>query len=164
MVEIKKIQIEVPEGLNVICGMSHFIKTVEDLYETLAEASAGIKFGIAFCEASGPCLVRHAGNDEELEKLASETAYKIGAGHSFIIYLKDAFPVNILKSVQNSVSEVVATFCATANPAQVIIAESEQGRGILGIIDGFSPKGIETEKDVEERKKFLRTIGYKTPG
>lgn len=163
MVEIKIIQIEVPEGLNIICGMSHFIKTVEDIYETLAEASAGIKFGIAFCEASGPCLVRHAGNDEKLAQLAAETAFKIGAGHSFIIYLKDAFPVNVLKSIQNSVSEVVATFCATANPVQIIIAESEQGRGILGVIDGYSPKGIETEKDIEERKQFLRTIGYKTP-
>lgn len=162
MVEIKVVKIDIPEGLNIILGQTHFIKTVEDMYEALAEASAGIKFGIAFCEASGPCLVRHAGNDSELEKIAGDMAIKIGAGHSFIIYLKNAFPINVLKRVQ-SVSEVVSIFCATANPVEIIIAESEQGRGILGVIDGFSPKGIETEDDVRERKKFLRAIGYKTP-
>lgn len=162
MVKLETIKIEIPEGINIILGQTHFIKTVEDLYEALAEASAGIKFGLAFCEASGPCLVRHSGNDPDLENIASEMAFKIGAGHSFIIYLKNAFPVNVLKRVQ-AVSEVVSIFCATANPVEVIIAESDQGRGILGVIDGFSPKGIETDADIEERKKFLRTIGYKTP-
>ncbi|MHA2227007.1 MAG: adenosine-specific kinase [Candidatus Hodarchaeales archaeon] len=160
MVDFELIKIDVPDGTNIILGQSHFIKTVEDLYEALIEASFGIKFGIAFCEASGPCLVRHAGNDSELETTASEYAFKIGAGHSFIIYLKNAFPINVLKRVQN-VSEVVSIFCATANPIEVIIAKSEQGRGILGVIDGFTSKGIETDADVEERKKFLRTLGYK---
>lgn len=162
MVEIKVVKIDIPEGMNIILGQSHFIKTVEDLFEALIEASAGINFGLAFCEASGPCLVRHAGNDPELEKLASQMALKIGAGHAFIIYLKNAFPINVLKRIQ-AVSEVVSTFCATANPVEIVLAESEQGRGILGVIDGFSPKGIETDDDVKERKKFLRTIGYKTP-
>ncbi len=162
MVKLDTVKIEIPEGINIILGQTHFIKTVEDLYEALSEASAGIKFGLAFCEASGPCLVRHSGNDPELEKIASEMALKIGAGHTFIIYLRNAFPVNVLKRVQ-AVSETVSTFCATANPMEVIIAESDQGRGILGVIDGFSPKGIETSEDIEERKKFLRTIGYKTP-
>jgi adenosine/AMP kinase len=160
--DIITIKLEVPEDSNLILGQSHFIKTVEDLYEALAEASLGIKFGIAFSEASGPCLIRSSGNDQELESLAANMLLKIGAGHSFIIYLKNAFPVNVLKRVQ-SVSEVVRIFCATANPTQVLVAESDQGRGIIGVIDGFSPKGIETENDKEERKKFLRTIGYKPP-
>ena len=162
MVEIKVVQIQVPEGMNIILGQSHFIKTVEDMYEALVEASSGIKFGLAFCEASGPCLVRHSGNDPELEKIAGEMAFKIGAGHSFIIYLKNAFPINVLKRIQ-SISEVVSIFCATSNPIEVILAESDQGRGILGVIDGFSPKSIESDLEIEERKKFLRTIGYKTP-
>ena len=161
MVDLKIVNIKIPEGLNVILGQSHFIKTVEDMYEALAESSFGIKFGVAFCEASGPCLVRFSGNDSDLEKLASETALEIGAGHSFIIYLKNAFPINVLKRVQ-SVSEVVNIWAATANPLQIIIAESEQGRGIIGVIDGSSPRGIESVKDVEERKQFLRTIGYKS--
>jgi adenosine/AMP kinase len=148
--DIITIKLEVPEDSNLILGQSHFIKTVEDLYEALAEASL----------ASGPCLIRSSGNDQELESLAANMLLKIGAGHSFIIYLKNAFPVNVLKRVQ-SVSEVVRIFCATANPTQVLVAESDQGRGIIGVIDGFSPKGIETENDKEERKKFLRTIGYK---
>ncbi|MFX0125686.1 MAG: adenosine-specific kinase [Candidatus Hodarchaeota archaeon] len=162
MVKLESIEIKIPEGINVILGQSHFIKTVEDLYEALVEASAGIKFGLAFCEASGPCLVRHSGNDPELEKIAANTVFKIGAGHSFIIYLKNAFPINVLKRVQ-AVSEVVSIFCTTANPVEVIIAESDQGRGILGVIDGFSPKGIEAEEDITKRKEFLRNIGYKTP-
>lgn len=162
MVKLETVKIEIPEGINIILGQTHFIKTVEDLYEALSEASVGIKFGLAFCEASGPCLVRHSGNEPELENFASEMALKIGAGHTFIIYLKNAFPVNVLKRVQ-AVSETVSVFCATANPVEVIIAESDQGRGILGVIDGFPPKGIETNDDIEERKKFLRTIGYKTP-
>lgn len=162
MIKLESIKIEIPEGMNIILGQSHFIKTVEDLYEALIEASAGIKFGLAFCEASGPCLVRHSGNDPELEKIAAEMAFKLGAGHSFIIYLKNAFPINVLKRVQ-AVSEVVSIFCATANPVEVIVAQSEQGRGILGVIDGFSPKGIEMEDDIIKRKEFLRNIGYKTP-
>ncbi|MHA1973060.1 MAG: adenosine-specific kinase [Candidatus Hodarchaeales archaeon] len=160
MVELKTVEIKIPEGLNIILGQTHFIKSIEDLYETLIESSISIQFGVAFCEASGPSLVRHSGNDEELEKLAQETAFKIGAGHSFIVYLKNAFPINVLKRVQ-AVSEVVSTFCATANPVQVIIAETEQGRGILGVIDGFKPKGIEDDEKTAERKSFLRKIGYK---
>lgn len=162
MVDTELVDLQVPEGVNLILGQSHFIKTVEDLYEALAEASFGIKFGIAFSEASGPCLIRSSGNDQELESLAANMLFKIGAGHSFIIYLKNAFPVNVLKRVQ-SVSEVVRIFCATANPTQVLVAESNQGRGIIGVIDGFSPKRIENEKDKEERRKFLRNIGYKPP-
>ena len=160
MVELKLIDIDIPEGLNIIFGQSHFIKTVEDLYEAVVESSFGIKFGVAFSEASGPCLIRHSGNDPELEELAANMLFKIGAGHSFLIYLKNGFPISVLKRVQ-AVSEVVSTFCATANPVKVIVAESEQGRGIMGVIDGFSPKGIETEKDIEKRKGFLRKIGYK---
>lgn len=162
MIDIELMNIEVPKDTNLILGQSHFIKTVEDLYEALAEASFGIKFGIAFSEASGPCLIRHSGNDPNLEEIATNQLYKIGAGHSFIIYLKNAFPVNVLKRIQ-SVSEIVRIFCATANPVQVIIAKSDQGKGILGVIDGFSPKGIENEQDIAERKIFLRKIGYKTP-
>ena len=137
---------------------------MEDLYEALIEASAGIKFGLAFCEASGPCLVRHSGNDPELEKIAADIAFKLGAGHTFIIYLKNAFPINVLKRVQ-AVSEVVSIFCATANPVEVIIAESKNGndvgRGILGVIDGFIPKGVENNEDIKWRKNLLRDIGYK---
>ncbi|MFX1514938.1 MAG: adenosine-specific kinase [Promethearchaeota archaeon] len=162
MVELESIKIEIPEDINIILGQSHFIKTVEDLYEALIESSAGIKFGFAFCEASGQCLVRHSGNDPELEKIAADMAFKLGAGHTFIIYLKNAFPVNVLKRVQ-AVSEIVSIFCVTANPVEVIVTESEQGRGILGVIDGFSPKGIETDDDIVKRKEFLRNIGYKTP-
>jgi len=162
MVELESIKIEIPEEVNIILGQSHFIKTVEDLYEALIESSAGIKFGLAFCEASGPCLVRHSGNDSELEKIAADVAFKLGAGHTFIIYLKNAFPINVLKRVQ-AVSETVSIFCATANPVEVIVATSNQGRGILGVIDGFSPKGIETDDEIINRKEFLRNIGYKTP-
>ncbi|NHJ02641.1 MAG: hypothetical protein EAX86_10925 [Candidatus Heimdallarchaeota archaeon] len=161
MIELSLIELEFPEdGTNIILGQSHFIKTVEDLYEAVIESSFGIKFGLAFSEASGPCLIRHAGNDPKLEEVASEMLMKISAGHTFIIYFKNSFPINILKRVQ-AVSEVVSTFCATANPAQVVIARSEQGGAILGVIDGNSPKGIETELDIQKRKSFLRTIGYK---
>ena len=162
MVKLESIKIAIPEDTNLILGQSHFIKTVEDLYEALIEASVGVKFGLAFCEASGPCLVRHSGNDPELEKIAADMAFKIGAGHTFIIYLKYAFPVNVLKRVQ-AVTEIVSIFCATANPVEAIVAESNQGRGILGVIDGFSPKGIESDDDIVKRKEFLRNIGYKTP-
>ncbi|MFX0086573.1 MAG: adenosine-specific kinase [Candidatus Hodarchaeota archaeon] len=162
MVEIKIMNLEVPEDTNLILGQSHFIKTVEDLYEALFESSLGIKFGLAFSEASGPCLIRSSGNDQELEDLSAKMLFKIRAGHSFLIYLKNAFPINVLKRVQ-SVSEIVRIFCATANPVQVVLAESEQGCGILGVIDGFSPKNIETDYDKKERKEFLRNIGYKIP-
>ncbi|MFQ5821814.1 MAG: adenosine-specific kinase [Candidatus Heimdallarchaeota archaeon] len=156
----KIVEIEIPEGCNVILGQTHFIKSVEDLYEALIESSTSIKFGLGFCEASGPCLVRVDGNDDVLKKLAGETALKLAAGHTFIIYLKDAFPINCLNRIKQ-VSEVCRIFCATANPVQAIIAETEQGRGILGVIDGFKSKGIESDADIQARKKFLIDIGYK---
>ncbi|MFX1250693.1 MAG: adenosine-specific kinase [Promethearchaeota archaeon] len=158
--EFKIEDIAIPEGCNIILGQSHFIKTVEDLHETLVESSPSIKFGLAFCEASGPCLVRHSGNDEELRKIATDTALKIGAGHSFVIFLKDSYPVNVLRRVK-TVSEVCHIFAATANPLKVIICETAKGRGILGVIDGSSPKGVETEEDIQKRREFLRKIGYK---
>jgi len=158
--EIKIIKIKPAEDSNFILGQSHFIKTVEDLYETLTESSPAIKFGLAFCESSGPCLVRSAGNDKELKKLAEEHALSLSAGHCFIIFLKDSYPVNVLNRIKN-VSEVCNIYCATANPVEVVIAETEQGRGILGVIDGLKTKGLETEKDVKERKELLRKIGYK---
>ncbi|MFX0090465.1 MAG: adenosine-specific kinase [Candidatus Hodarchaeota archaeon] len=158
--ELKIEDIFIPEGCNAILGQSHFIKTVEDLHETLIESSPTIKFGLAFCEASGPCLVRHSGNDEELRKIAADTALKIGAGHSFVIFLKNAYPINVLQRVKSG-SEVCRIFAATANPLQVVIGETSQGRGILGVIDGSSPKGVETEEDIQNRREFLRKIGYK---
>lgn len=158
--EVKVVEVDVPKECNIILGQAHFIKSVEDLYEALAESTPGIRFGIAFCESSGPCLVRKEGNDEELKNLAAGNALKIGAGHIFIVYLKNAFPINALNRVKQ-VSEVCRIFCATANPVQVIIAETNQGRGILGVVDGFRLKGIEKEEDIKKRKAFLRGIGYK---
>jgi uncharacterized protein len=159
--EIRLVQIEKPEVINFILGQSHFIKTVEDIHEALVNTVPGIKFGLAFCEASGKCLVRFTGNDEAMIELAQKNALAIGAGHSFILFLGEGFyPINILNTIKN-VPEVAQIFCATANPTQVLIAESEQGRGILGVIDGFSPKGVEDEAEKEWRKSFLRTIGYK---
>jgi adenosine/AMP kinase len=158
--EIKIIKLDKPNDLNVIIGQTHFIKSVEDLYEVLITSSTTIKFGIGFVEASGDCLVRWAGNDERLIKLARENAYKIGAGHSFIIFIEDAYPINVLNAIKN-VQEVCSIYTASANPIQVIIAETEQGRGILGVIDGFKPKGIETEEDIKKRKELLRKFGYK---
>ena len=158
--QLLSVKLPVTEGCNVILGQSHFIKTAEDLYETLAESSSAIKFGIAFCEASGKCLVRSEGNDAELKKKAEEAALKIGAGHSFIVIIKNAFPVNVLNRIKG-LSEVCSIYCATANPVEVIIAETENGRGILGVVDGSKPKGIETEADVAERKALLRKFGYK---
>ena len=154
------VKIEVPEGCNVIVGQAHFIKTVEDLYEALVNSVPGIKFGIAFCEASGKRLVRVEGNDKELVGLAAEYAKVIGAGHSFIIFIKNAYPINVLKYIKQ-VPEVVRIFAATANPLEILIAETEQGRGIIGVVDGFKPVGIEKEEDAKERKEFLRKIGYK---
>ncbi len=159
--EIKLVKIEKPEAINFILGQSHFIKTVEDIHEALVTGVPGIKFGLAFCEASGDCLVRWSGTDEALLELARKNAQAIGAGHSFILFLGEGFyPVNVLNAVK-AVPEVVHVFCATANPTEVIVAESEQGRGILGVIDGFSPKGVEDEKGIAWRKDFLRMIGYK---
>ncbi|MCC6030276.1 MAG: adenosine monophosphate-protein transferase [Desulfurococcales archaeon] len=163
MPEIRRlevVQIPIPEGANVIIGHSHFIKTVEDLYEALITSSPGIRFGLAFNEASGKRLVRIDGNDEELIKLASETALKVGAGHFFIIYLKNAWPINVLNRIKE-VQEVVRVYAATANPLQVIVVETDQGRGVLGVVDGFTPLGVESSEDINERKSFLRKIGYK---
>ncbi|MGC9009945.1 MAG: adenosine-specific kinase [Sulfolobales archaeon] len=158
--KIEVIQVPIPEGANVIIGHSHFIKTVEDIYEALVTSVPGIKFGLAFNEASGKRLVRVDGNDEELIKLASETALKIGAGHFFIIYIRNAWPINVLNRLKD-VQEIVRIFAATANPLQVIVAETDQGRGVLGVVDGYTPLGVEKEDDVSERKQFLRKIGYK---
>ncbi|MBD3257486.1 adenosine monophosphate-protein transferase [candidate division GN15 bacterium] len=154
------VDVTIPEGLNVIFGMSHFIKTIEDLYETLVAASPTLKFGIAFCEASQKRLVRSDGNDDELVGMAEKAAFDIAAGHSFIIYLRDGFPINVVNRVK-AVEEVVRIFCATANPLQVLIAETGQGRGVMGVIDGQTPMGIETAEDKAERIEFLRKIGYK---
>lgn len=158
--ELKVVKIELPKESNVVLGMSHFIKTVEDVYEALMNAVPNIKFGIGFCESSGPCLVRCEGNDEELKRLAAKYAFNLGCGHCFIILVKNAYPINILDKIKQ-VPEVCTIYAATANPLEVIIAETDQGRGILGVIDGMKSKGIETEEDVKERKGFLRRIGYK---
>ncbi|MFH2218907.1 MAG: adenosine-specific kinase [Pseudomonadota bacterium] len=158
--EIKAVKIEKPEELNLILGHSHFIKTVEDIYEAIVNAVPGAKFGVAFCEASGPCLVRYTGTDEELIELAKTNACNISAGHSFIVFMKDMFPVNVLNAIQN-VPEVCRIFCATANPVEVLIVETDLGRGIVGVIDGFRSKGVESEEDIQKRKAFLRAIGYK---
>lgn len=158
--EFKIVKIEVPEDCNVILGMAHFIKTVEDLYEALVNSVPNIKFGIGFCESSGPCLVRSEGNDEELKSLASCYALDLACGHSFIIFMKKAYPINVLTKIKE-VPEVCSIYAATANPLEVIVTETDQGRGIVGVIDGMKSKGIETEKDVKARKEFLRKIGYK---
>lgn len=158
--ELKKVTVETPKGCNVILGTTHFIKTVEDIYEALSNAVPNIKFGIGFCESSGPCLVRCEGNDKELKNLATTQALNLGCGHSFIIFIKNAYPINVLDKIKQ-VPEVCTIHAATANPLEVIVAETEQGRGILGIIDGFKTKGIEEEKDVKTRREFLRKIGYK---
>lgn len=153
-------KIDFPEDCNIIFGMSHFIKTVEDLFEAMVNSVPGISFGLAFNEASGPCLVRKEGTEDELMRIATDNLRRIGAGHTFLIVLKNAFPLNVLPAVK-SCREVVNIFCATANPVQVILAETEQGRGVLGVIDGFSPKGIELDSDITHRKEFLLDIGYK---
>jgi hypothetical protein len=144
----------------MILGQSHFIKTVEDLHEALVTSVPGIKFGLAFCESSGPALVRWSGTDDELIELARRNAFELGAGHAFLIFLRDCFPINVLNAVKD-VPEVCRIYCATANPVEVVIAETEQGRGILGVIDGVRSKGIEAEEQIRERKEFLRKIGYK---
>ncbi|MBS7608114.1 adenosine-specific kinase [Candidatus Bathyarchaeota archaeon] len=154
------VKIDVPKDCNVILGTAHFIKTVEDLYEALVNSVPNIKFGIGFCESSGPCLVRHEGNDEELRRLAAEKAFELSCGHSFIIFIKNAYPINVLDKIRK-VPEVCTIYAATANPLQVILAETEQGRGIVGVVDGFKSKGIEKDEDIRARKEFLRKIGYK---
>jgi len=158
--ELKTVKLDFPEGCNVILGQSHFIKTVEDLYEIMAEGAPGVKFGIAFCEASGHRLIRSDGNDEEMLEVARKNAEAIGAGHTFIIVMRDAYPINFLNAVKMC-SEVCTIYCATANPLEVIIAETEQGRGILGVIDGQTPLGKEDEEGVRWRKDLLRKLGYK---
>jgi uncharacterized protein len=158
--EIKSVTIENPNAVNMILGQSHFIKTVEDVHEALVETVPGIKFGLAFCESSGPRLVRLTGTDPALIELAKKNALAIGAGHIFVLFLGNAFPVNVLR-ILRTVPEIVNFFCATANPVEVILAENGQGRGILGVIDGEGPLGVENEKDVVARKEFLRKIGYK---
>jgi len=158
--ETKVIRIDVPEGVNIVLGQSHFIKTVEDLHEAIVCTVPHAKFGIAFNESSGPCLVRVSGNEQELTTLAGKAALELGAGHSFIVFLKDAYPINVLDKIK-AVPEVCSIYAATANPIQVVVAETDQGRGILGVIDGLKPRDIEGPKDVEDRKSFLRKIGYK---
>jgi len=163
-IKLKTINIEKPEDMNFILGQTHFIKTVEDVYEVMVNSVPNAKFGIAFCEASGACKIRSEGNDADLKKLAEKNAANIGAGHTFIVFMKDCFPLNVLNSIKN-IPEVCSIYCATANPTKIVICESklgnETGRGILGAIDGFIPKGIENKEEINWRKKFLRDIGYK---
>ena len=159
--ELTTVAIQKPETINFILGQSHFIKTVEDLHEALVTAVPGIKFGLAFCEASGKCLIRWSGNDDEMVALAKENASALAAGHCFILFLGEGyFPINVMKAVRD-VPEICRIFCATANPTEVIVAQTNQGRGILGVIDGFASKGIEDDEDIAWRKGFLRQIGYK---
>lgn len=158
--ELRTVAIENPDGLNLILGQSHFIKTVEDVHETLAGSSPHLRFGLAFCESSGPRLVRRSGNDPALVSLATRNAGSIGAGHSFIVFMREGFPVNVLNAIK-AVPEVCRIFCATANPVEVVVAETTQGRGILGVIDGGTPLGVETETDETARRQLLRDFGYK---
>lgn len=158
--ELKVVNIEKPEDMNLILGQSHFIKTVEDLHEAIVQTAPQMKFGIGFCESSGPALVRYAGNDPKLVELARANALALACGHAFIIFLEGGFPINILNTIKN-VPEVCRVFCATANPVQVIVAETEQGRGVMGVIDGVKTRGIESDDDIKVRREFLRKIGYK---
>ena len=160
MLEFTTVKIQPPPDTNLILGQAHFIKTAEDLYEALVNSVPNIKFGVGFCESSGPCLVRHEGNDSELKRLAAEKAFEIGCGHSFLIFIKNAYPLNVLDKIKK-VPEVCTIYAATANPLEVIIAETSQGRGIVGVVDGLKSKGIENDNDVKERRQFLRKIGYK---
>jgi adenosine/AMP kinase len=159
--DLNFVQMDIPEECNLILAQSHFIKTVEDVYDSLASSATGIKFGLAFSEASGECLVRHDGNDEELRKAAADNSLKLGCGHSLVILLKDAYPINVLNQLK-SVPEMCRIIAATANPMQVIVAETDQGRGIMGVIDGSKPRGIEDEAGIKWRKDLLRMIGYKS--
>lgn len=158
--DTKIVKIEKPQEVNIIIGQTHFIKTVEDIYEAMVNSVPGIKFGMGFCESSGACLVRSEGTDDELKRLAAQNALSIGAGHIFVVLIREAYPINVLRAIKD-VPEVCSIYCATANPVEVVIAETGQGRGILGVIDGSKPKGIEGESDVKWRKELLRKIGYK---
>ena len=158
--ELSAVRMELPDGSNLIVGQSHFIKTVEDLYEAIVGTVPGAKFGLAYNEASGPCLVRAEGNDEELRQAAIRNARAIAAGHVFVVLIRNAYPINLLPRIRE-VQEVCSIYCATANPVEIVVAQSEQGRGVLGVIDGSPPKGVETPADVAARKEFLRKIGYK---
>lgn len=159
-IKLEIVKVEIPEGVSVIIGQSHFIKTTEDIYEALVSSVPNIRFGLGFCEASGDRLVRVEGNDDELKRLAANTALKIGAGHSFILFIKNAWPINVLNALKH-VCEITTIYCATSNPVQVIIGETDQGRAILGVVDGFKPVGVEKEEDIKKRRDFLRKIGYK---
>ncbi len=154
------VEVKIPEGCNVVFGVTHFIKSVEDTYEAIVNTVPGAKFGLAFAEASGPCLIRHEGTDEELRKLAADTLYRIGCGHTFIIFMRDMYPINVMQRLK-SVPEVCTILAATANPLQILVAETSQGRGVIGVVDGYKPKGIEAEADIQKRREFLRKIGYK---
>ena len=158
--ELHSVKVMIPEGSNIVIGQTHFIKSVEDIYEAMVTAVPKSKFGIAFAEASGPCLIRHDGNDKDLIKLATETCMAISAGHTFVLFMSDAYPINVLNRLKD-LQEICNIFCATANPLEVIVAETEAGRGILGVIDGTPPKGIEDNAGRAERANFLRKIGYK---
>lgn len=158
--ELKIVKIEKPEGLNLILGQSHFIKTVEDIHEAVVQTVPQMRFGLGFCESSGPALIRFSGNDDKLIELAKMNALNLACGHCFLLFMDHGFPINVLNAIKN-VPEVCHIFCATANPVEVVIAETEQGRGILGVIDGVKAKGIEGEADILHRKQFLRRIGYK---
>lgn len=158
--EFKTVKIEPLENCSIILGQAHFIKTIEDIFEAVSASVPNAKFGVAFCESSGPCLVRNEGTDQELRTLAAKKAFEIGCGHSFIVYLKNAYPINVLDKIKKA-DEVCTVYAATTNPLEVVIAETEQGRGIIGVVDGFKSKGIETEQDIKARKEFLRKIGYK---
>lgn len=157
--ELRIVTIEKPDDVNLVLGQSHFIKTVEDVYEALAGSSPHLRFGLAFCEASGPCLVRRAGNDEELVELAVRNALAVGAGHSLVVFLREGYPINVLNALKQ-VPEVCRIYCATANPVEVVLGETGQGRAILGVVDGSPPKGVETDEDVAMRKELLRRLGY----
>ena len=158
--ELKTVKMEIPEGANIVIGQTHFIKSVEDLYEVMVGHVPNARFGIAFCEASGACLVRTEGNDKELIEIAVRNASSLASGHTFVILMKDAFPINVLNAIKDC-QEVCSVFCATANPVEVVIAETELGRGVMGVIDGSVPKGTEKEKDIRDRKALLRKFGYK---
>lgn len=157
---ILTVKVEKPESTNFILGQAHFIKTVEDLHEAIATTAPHMKFGVAFCESSGPALIRRSGNDESLIELATRNALAVGAGHSFFVFMEQGYPINILNAIK-MIPEVCRIYCATANPVEVVVAETEQGRAILGVVDGVSPKGVEKDEDVLARLRFLRTIGYK---
>ena len=159
-VELKTVKIDPPKDCNTILGTAHFIKTAEDLYEALVNSVPNIQYGLGFCESSGPCLVRHEGNDVELRRLASEKAFEIGCGHSFLIFIRNAYPLNVLDKIKK-VPEVCTIHAATANPLEILVAETSQCRGIVGVVDGLKSRGIETDKDIAERRQFLRKIGYK---